>query len=95
MFPIPNDAIEANAYAYDDTPDCCNLFTDGSFKDGKCGFGFFVDDINANPSRQAKRYGPVKSKRTNNTAELTAIIEGLSFCKRFTPRPIHLLTDSQ
>eukprot|EP00801_Mesodinium_rubrum_P010297 Mrub_10345.p1 GENE.Mrub_10345~~Mrub_10345.p1 ORF type:complete len:201 (+),score=23.71 Mrub_10345:42-605(+) len=95
LFPIPEDAIESNAYVYHDAPNCCNLFTDGSFKDGKCGFGYFVDDIDANPSRQAKICGPVLGKRTNNTAELTAIIKGLTFCKLFTPRPIHLLTDSQ
>lgn len=95
LFPISDDAIVSNVYAYHDAPHCCNLFIDGYFKDGKCGFGFFVDDNDAIPLRQAKICGPVLVKRTKNTAELTAIIKGLSFCRLFTLRLIHLITDSK
>ena len=71
--------------------DCCNLFTDGSFKDGQCGYGVYIDD----PDRIQRRYlGSVFGKRSNNTAELTAIIKGIEFCKMITDRPIHLFTDS-
>ena len=94
LFSIPSDALESNAYAHDGSPVYCSLFTDGAYKEGRCGSGFFVDDFLARPSRQSKQYGPVQGKRSNNTAELTVIIKGIAFCKTFTPRRIHIFTDS-
>eukprot|EP00801_Mesodinium_rubrum_P002248 Mrub_02248.p3 GENE.Mrub_02248~~Mrub_02248.p3 ORF type:complete len:115 (-),score=17.03 Mrub_02248:304-648(-) len=79
LLPIPDDAVLTSAYCHDGVKDCCSLYTDGSLQKDICGFGSFVDDYFARPSRLIKCFRPVNGKRTNNAAELTAIIKGISF----------------
>ena len=80
-----------NAFAYDDNTPCANLFTDGSFKHGRAGWGFYLDD---DQGRQVRLCGGVQGKKTNNTAELTAIIRGVEYCQQLVHRPLHIYTDS-
>jgi ribonuclease HI len=70
---------------------CCNVYTDGSFKHSRGGFGVYVND---DRGRRTSLCGPVSNKKTNNTAELTAVIKAVDFCKTNISRPVRIFTDS-
>jgi ribonuclease HI len=85
---------EHDPYIPDPTKESVNIYTDGSFftKNGKkcAGYGIYI------PSKDIKRAKPLNyTKRTNNRAELTAIIEAI---KIFVPTKdvrLNIYTDSK
>ena len=74
--------------------DTINVYTDGSFftKNGKkcAGYGIYI------PSKNIKRAVPLNyTKRTNNRAELTAIIEAIKIFKPSKEFRLNIYTDSK
>lgn len=90
-YPIPEEELTSNEFEQDGMTQCCNVYTDGSFKHSRGGFGVYVND---DRGRRTSLCGPVSNKKTNNTAELTAVIKAVDFCKTNISRPVRIFTDS-
>lgn len=67
------------------------VFTDGSFMGGLAGFGW-VFILAGSDSVSSTNCGSVKNKLTNNTGELTAILDAIT---KISHRPLHVYADSK
>jgi hypothetical protein len=75
-FPIDEEEVNANEFEWDGTPNCLNAWTDGSFSEGRAGWGVWFDWLDG-VQMLSSIYGPVPGRKTNNRAELQAVLEAL------------------
>lgn len=86
VLPILPAASSSSTFFSQDT-----VFTDGSFAGGLAGYGWvFIPKFSENHTLSG--YGPVVGKLTNNTGELTAILNALNTIPN---RPLDIYTDSE
>lgn len=90
---MKGDKETASKVSYMATKEIIKIYTDGAFfsHSGKpyAGYGYVI------PSKGIQVSQPLDGEKTNNRAELTAIISAIKACKSFEDVVLNVYTDSQ